>query len=599
LTSFLTFADSARNGKPFVITVLDDETGRGVPLVELQTVNNVKYYTDSNGVVAFDEPGLMDQTVFFHVKSHGYEYPKDGFGYRGKALAVTPGGSASLKIKRINIAERLYRVTGGGIYRDSVLAGMPVPTKQPVLNGQVFGSDSVVNAIYHGKIYWFWGDTNKPGYPLGNFNVPGATSLLPSDGGLDPNKGVDLEYFVDAQGFAKQMAPLPGDGPTWIWGLVVLKDKSGKERMFADYQKVRGFLNVYERGLTEFNDAKKQFEKVVAFPLDAPIQPHGQTFLHTENGIEYVYYANYWPLTRVVAVPETLRDISQYEAYTCLVEGTRLEQHQFDRDANGKVRYAWKKNTPALSQQDEAKFVRGGHLKKEEALLHLQDVDTGKTVLAHASSVYWNKFRGRWIMISCESGGTSLLGEIWYAEADTPVGPWVYARKIITHEKYSFYNPKQHPMFDQQDGRVIFLEGTYTHTFSGNNEQTPRYDYNQIMYKLTLTDPRMVLPVAIYGGDSAVNHRLGPLSRWQKAPERIAFFAPDRPGKDLVPVYEKVVDGRYALQVGTPPTEKSEPLFYALPADAKATAATVPLATSDNRGCRVWRNPCIASNEHK
>src|SRR5258708_3368021 len=75
----------------FAIKVVDDETGRGVPLVELRTTNDIRYYTDSNGLIAFDEPGLMNQTVFFHVKSHGYEFPKDGFGNRGKALKAVSG----------------------------------------------------------------------------------------------------------------------------------------------------------------------------------------------------------------------------------------------------------------------------------------------------------------------------------------------------------------------------------------------------------------------------------------------------------------------------------------------------------------------------
>src|SRR5439155_23017439 len=73
----------------FKITVVDEQTGRGVPLVELETVNHIRHYTDSNGVVAFHEPGLMNQSVFFHVKSHGYEFPKDGLGFRGAALSVT------------------------------------------------------------------------------------------------------------------------------------------------------------------------------------------------------------------------------------------------------------------------------------------------------------------------------------------------------------------------------------------------------------------------------------------------------------------------------------------------------------------------------
>src|SRR6478672_4551304 len=167
---------AAEPGKPFAITVVDAKTGRGVPLVELKTVHGVRLVTDSNGIVAFHEPGLMDQTVFFHVSGHGYEFPKDGFGLRGKKVDVTPGGSATLKMDRVNIAERLYRVTGAGIYRDSVLVGAKVPIKEPLLNAQVLGSDTVMNAVYRGKLWWFWGDTLRPSYPLGNFHVPGATS---------------------------------------------------------------------------------------------------------------------------------------------------------------------------------------------------------------------------------------------------------------------------------------------------------------------------------------------------------------------------------------------------------------------------------------
>src|SRR4029079_10357180 len=90
LLMVLLAADPAPSGDYFRITAIDEQTRRGVPLVELETVNHSRFYTDSNGVVAFHEPGLMDQTVFFHVKSHGYEYPADGFGYRGKALKIQP-----------------------------------------------------------------------------------------------------------------------------------------------------------------------------------------------------------------------------------------------------------------------------------------------------------------------------------------------------------------------------------------------------------------------------------------------------------------------------------------------------------------------------
>src|ERR1041384_3335061 len=100
LSSLLVTAPAAQSPSAyFKITVIDDETGRGVPLVELKTTGAARFYTDSNGIVAFDEPGLMDQEVYFHIKSHGYEYPADGFGFRGIALKVTRGGSAVIKIK--------------------------------------------------------------------------------------------------------------------------------------------------------------------------------------------------------------------------------------------------------------------------------------------------------------------------------------------------------------------------------------------------------------------------------------------------------------------------------------------------------------------
>src|SRR6266404_2223256 len=260
--------------RPFAIIVVDDQTGRGVPLVELRTVNNIRLVTDSHGVAAFDEPGLMNQRVFFHVSSHGYEFSKDGFGIRGQALQIKPGGEATLRIKRINIAERLYRVSGGGIYRDSVLTGRKVPLKEPLLNGQVHGSDSVLNGIYRGRIYWFWGDTNRPSYPLGNFDVTGATSELPPKG-LDPEIGVDLTYFLDAKGFAKPMAKMPGKGPTWITSLTVLHDTTGRERLYASFVKIEGTLKIYARGLAVFDDDKQQFERLAEIDMKAPVFPAG------------------------------------------------------------------------------------------------------------------------------------------------------------------------------------------------------------------------------------------------------------------------------------------------------------------------------------
>ncbi|QDV40751.1 hypothetical protein Enr13x_05870 [Stieleria neptunia] len=470
----------------FAIKVVDQQTGRGVPMVELKTVNHVRYYTDSAGVVAFDEPGLMNQTVYFHVWSHGYEFPEDGFGYRGTRLDVRPGGMATLKIKRLNIARRLYRITGAGIYRDSVLVGHPTPIKQPVLNGQVFGSDSVVNAVYKGKLHWFWGDTHRPSYPLGNFDVPGAVSQLPRDGGLDPEIGVDLEYFVDRNGFAKPMAKLAGAGPTWINGLVTLDGGTDRARMFAAYVKIKPPLTVYERGLAEFNDQTHRFEKLESIAIDAPLFPGGHPITHQDEGIQYVYFGDPFPLVRVPATAEALRDLSRYEAYTCLKQGSRADSIAVER-RNGAPVFSWKSDTIPFTPMLQDRLIREGHLDTADGLFRLVD-ETGKPVTMHRGSVAWNEHRGRWVMIGVQHAGTSMLGEVWYADSVELTGPWINARKIVSHEQYSFYNPKQHPMFAKHDGRVIFFEGTYTATFSGNDAPTPRYDYNQMMYKLDLAD---------------------------------------------------------------------------------------------------------------
>jgi hypothetical protein len=57
-----------------------------------------------------------------------------------------------------------------------------------------------------------------------------------------------------------------------------------------------------------------------------------------------------------------------------------------------------------------------------------------------------------------------------------------------------FYNPTQHPFFDAEGGRIIYFQGTYTNTFSGDPTPTPRYEYNQMMYRLDLGDPRLKMP---------------------------------------------------------------------------------------------------------
>jgi hypothetical protein len=586
----------------FAIKVVDQQTGRGVPLVELTTSGGITYVTDSAGLVAFDEPGLLGERVHFAVKSHGYEFRKDGFGFAGIALDTKPGGSAQIKIQRLNIAERLYRVTGAGIYRDSVLLGREPPLKQPLLNAQVVGSDSVVNAVYREKVHWFWGDTNQVKYPLGLYHVPGAVSMLSSAGGLDPARGVDLEYFTGENGFVRATAQMPGDGPTWIFGLTVLPDAGGRERMLTGYMKVKAPLTVYRRGIAIWNDETNAFDRVTDFEPDVPIYPDGQPLLYTaEDRHKHAYFAAPYPLARVDATAEAYQDLTQYEAFTCLKEGSTLKEPQIDRDNKGRVQYQWRRNTPPVGPGEQARLIKQGLLKPHEGLLQLRDVATGKPVTAHAGSVHWNEHRKRFVMITTEHYGSSLLGEVWYAEADSPLGPWVYATRIVTHDKYSFYNPKHHPFFDQEDGRLIYFEGTYTHTFSGNEHRTPRYDYNQIMYRLDLADERLTLPVAIYspvkhpaGGHLAGQIGLRDTDLADRAYYRaIGFFALDRPKKDAVAIYRSRGPNDGQLTTIPPPhtaRDPALPLFWACPAD-KEQPQTAPLYEYTGADGRHWYWP--------
>ncbi len=83
-------------------------------------------------------------------------------------------------------------------------------------------------------------------------------------------------------------------------------------------------------------------------------------------------------------------------------------------------------------------------------------------------------------------GEPSHLGELWYAEAEGPTGPWGQAVKVATHRNYTFYNPRLHPEFTPADSPILLFEATYSKFFTDHAEATPRFDYNQVLYRLDL-----------------------------------------------------------------------------------------------------------------
>ena len=471
LNAFAVFA-----GQPFELRFVDSNTGRGIPLVEAWTVNSIPYVSDSHGRIAFDEPGLLGQRVFLKLRSHGYQAPKDGLGMIGGRVETSPGGRAEFKLKRLNIAERLYRITGQGIYADSVRLGRAAPIAEPTLNGRVVGQDSTQATVYRGRIRWFWGDTSRASYPLGHFQTAGATSLPLGAGGLEPSLGVNLDYFTNPEGFSRPMAPMKEGGLVWIDGVCVVPDRNGGELMIAHFSRRKSLAVEHEHGLLRYDDARDIFVRAATWkPENKHLHPRGQATRHGD----YIYFANPFATVRAPATAAGILDPNAYEALTLVT------------NQNTRPLYAWRKGAKPVDQKSEAARIKRNASEQPPPLLQLHDARTGDPILAHAGSIRWNPHRERWILIAVQQFGSSFLGEVWYAEAPEIIGPWGPAVKILTHDKYSFYNPVHHAFFDQDHGRSIYFEGTYTKMFSGNETATPRYDYNQIMYRLDLEDARL------------------------------------------------------------------------------------------------------------
>ncbi|MFO0843083.1 MAG: SGNH/GDSL hydrolase family protein [Gemmataceae bacterium] len=470
------------------IRVVDAATGRGVPLVELETVNNVRFVTDNAGRVAFREPGLVGRQLYFGVRSHGYEVKKDGFGFAGVRVTPQVGRVAEIKVSRRNVADRLCRLTGEGRYRDTLLLGHKPPLPAPPHPGLVSGQDSVQAVPYRGELYWFWGDTNRMSYPLGLFRTAGARTPLPG-AGFDPADGFAFDYFVGKDGFARAMIPVAERpaGVIWIDGVCVLPDEKGADRLVAHYSRRKGLADELEHGIAVFDDGQGAFVPAKELPLGEKWRfPHGHPVVHEEGGKRWLLSANPTPNVRVPATLADVLDPSRYEAFTC-AEGKEKGSPP-KLDAEGKPVWRWQSALPPTGSRAESEWVQAGKLKPAHARFHPANAaDPAERVLLHNGTARWNEHRKRWVLLAGQLGGkASFLGEVWYSESRQPTGPFERAVKVVTHDKQTFYNVCHHPFLDRKGGREVHFEGTYTSDFSGNPYKTPRYDYNQVLYRLDL-----------------------------------------------------------------------------------------------------------------
>jgi hypothetical protein len=444
LFGLLFAATTSLCARPCRIEVVEAD-GWPVPGVELRTVHGVRLVSDNAGLIACDLPELMGRETWFAVHGHGYGVKADGFGYRGVRLTPEPGKTIKVTVERTILARRLGRLTGAGLFAESQKLGESLDWQE----SGVLGSDSVVTAEFDGRLRWFWGDTNLAHHPLGIFHVAAATTdgfAPPAKPPLRPSFAYVTEKTADGKVRPRGVARLPGEGPTWLWGAVTLPDAQGKPHLVAVAQKVKADMRAYRWDLVEWDAATSAFRalRTVWSADDArrspPPLPEGHAVPWTdEEGRRWMLFGSAFPTLRTPATYEGWRDPA---------------------------------NWTALRADDAA------------------TTPTGERVAAHRGHVAWHPWSRKWLAVFTQRGGKpSALGEIWLAEAAAPTGPWVNARKVLSHDAYSFYNPVLHPEFFRADSPVIHFEGTYTTSFSGNQQPTPRWDYNQVLYQVDLSLP--------------------------------------------------------------------------------------------------------------
>ena len=445
---FICFAASVSAGESVPaslcrIEIVDKQSGWPVPLVELKTTHQIRFVSDNAGVIAFDLPELMGKEVWFDLHGHGYGVPKDGFGYSGVRLTPAPGRTLRVEVERYCLAKRVGRLTGAGLFGESQRLGEHLEWKE----SGIVGSDSAQCVQYHGGLFWLWGDTNVPRYPLGIFSCAGALSELSKEE-LRPPLRLPLQYAVDDSGRPRAVAPISGDGPTWIFGLTVMRDQDGSERIGGYYSKIRGFLSAYETGLAVWSDEKGVFERERVLwretegrPLPQTAPSGQSTVWRDASGEEWFLFGNPFPYLRCHANFEAWKDPRKWEKLSPQQQVTGLD---------------------------------------------------GKVVVPHTGAIGFHPWRNRWVAVFVQKAGApSDFGEVWYAEADQPTGPWGHTVKILSHDNYTFYNPRLHLEFTPEGKPWLYFEGTYTVLFSKNTTPTPRYDYNQILYRLDLDDPAL------------------------------------------------------------------------------------------------------------
>lgn len=431
--------------RPCRIEIREAGSGWPVPLVELRTVHGVRLVSDNAGVVACDLPETMGRETWFDVIGHGYGVPVDGFGNRGVRLVPESGRTLRVEVQRTNIARRIGRLTGSGTFAESQKCGERVDLREP----GIVGCDSVQAAVHRDRLWWFWGDTLLAKYPLGIYRATGAATDVRPLKSFEPPLRFAFAPLTDDAGRPRHVAQFPGPGPIWLNGVASLPDRTGTPRLVVTAMRIQPPLTIDQATLCTWNEETRFFEplKVVwtrtAKDEPRPPMPQGHAVPWEDDaGRKWMLFGDPFPALRCPATFEAWQDPATWE---------RLEPQA---------------SVPVAGSES--------------------------TIRPHSGSIAWNAFRKRWVAVFLQwHGHPSAFGELWYAESDAPTGPWGPAVKVLTHDNYTFYNPRLHPESVPPDSPVLLFEGTYTKMFANHAPATPRYDYNQILYRLDLDDAKL------------------------------------------------------------------------------------------------------------
>lgn len=430
--------------EPFRIECVDAANGWPVPLVELKTVHGVTFVSDNAGLIALDVPELMGRETWCAVRGFGYGVPQDGFGFEGVRFTPRPGESFRVEVERRIVAKRLGRITGAGMFCESQKLGAMGESPE----SGVVGCDSVQTAVLGGRLFWVWGDTSLANHPLGIFDGTAAQTPLQPLERLEPPIRLPFAYYRDARGAPKAIARMPGSGPTWLTGVTTVRDAANAVRVVATFLKIKPPLDAYRAGLCVWDARTERFAELKTIWERSAQEPRRPAILEghpvewrDEFGKPWLLFGNPLP---------TMRCPATFEAWA-------------DPDA-------WE-------QVDAPKRLRDA---------------SGHAVEPHSGSLAWNPWRRRWVTIFMEKfGEPSAFGELWYAEAESPLGPWGTAVKVVSHDNYTFYNPRIHPEFTGADSSTLIFEATFTQQFADKPAAVARYDYNQLLYRLDLDDPAL------------------------------------------------------------------------------------------------------------